>query len=909
MPRRVACMLIPTPFVGLSVPIALSPALPSSASSSSVFALMRRLVRPSRVRCPLHLTRADAVACLGDGHTAVLPEAVVDAITAERRRLALGSEASASVAGRSPDPGETWISWLQALPWTGSAPPPSRPDVAAALDRSHAALGGVKTAIVDHACASVRHGSTLCLVGPPGVGKTSLAQALGDATGRPLARISCGAWRDESDIRGHNRTWRASQPGAILRELRRVRCRWPVFVLDEVDKLGPEAAAVLLEVLDPVQSATFRDAYVEVPFDLAGVLFVATANNAAAIPPALRDRLELVSVPAYSVADKVAIAADKLLPTALEATGARLELSPAACEGLVRHYTREPGVRALERVVLRLCDRVARAASPRPVVVEPAGLAAWLGEPPALFDDEPAARAKAVADADLPAAGQREAYRLLEAIDGRSAFPYDRPVALVKLDVLLNTAWPGCGPALSPARGRKPASLFPAEVARRVQSRVVGHRSAVAALLPSLCSRRGGASLPAVVLEGPAGTGKTLLAVLALEAAGYDAAVIDCGGLLSVDHLVGDDREGPGAILKGLRRRSHRPVGLVLDDVDRLDLASVTKALRAVLSAREGVASPFLDCWLRVPIALESVPIVATARRLEGMSDAFRSAFRVVALHGYDDELKLRIARRYLWPACIELHHVGRRRSAFDEPVVRALVSQSRAEGGVSGLSGRIASWCSRLNSDASPATPLVALPSAPAAGGVGRTLALFVGPAGGHAALLEVATSPGRGSLVLTGSQRRLFRESVRTARQWLVSHGAQLGLPPGWHASLDVHVHVGRMAVRKSGSSAGLALVAALASALSSRPLPGGVALTGEVGLDDEVRPVGGLPEKAIAAGRAGVVCLYVPAVNRPELELTALPPLPDGLRVVYASSVGATLRQLLGFPEPSESAASRS
>lgn len=140
----------------------------------------------------------------------------------------------------------------------------------------------------------------ICFVGPPGVGKTSLAHSIAAALGRAAAEVACGGLRDETHLRGHNRTWRFSQPGAILRELRRVGYRDPVFVLDGIDKLVPDPAAVLLEVLDPGRRGQFRDAFIELPFDLSDVVFIATANEEAPIPPTLRDRLDVIRLPAYS---------------------------------------------------------------------------------------------------------------------------------------------------------------------------------------------------------------------------------------------------------------------------------------------------------------------------------------------------------------------------------------------------------------------------------------------------------------------------------------------------------------------------------------------------------------------------------------------------------------------------------
>ncbi len=268
-----------------------------------------------------------------------------------------------SMAGQSPEAGmvRTYLEWILDLPWEASAAP--EPDIAAVravLDADHHGLEKVKKRILEYLAVRKVKGTTkgpiLCLIGPPGVGKTSLGKSIARALGREFVRVSLGGVHDEAQIRGHRRTYVGALPGQIIQGMKKAGTTTPVFMLDEVDKLASDyrgdPSSALLEVLDPEQNDTFADHYLEIPYDLSKVVFVATANVGDTIPPPLRDRMEIIEIPGYTRAEKLSIARRHLLPKQLHEhgmTGEQIEVTDEAIETVIDRYTREAGVRSLER--------------------------------------------------------------------------------------------------------------------------------------------------------------------------------------------------------------------------------------------------------------------------------------------------------------------------------------------------------------------------------------------------------------------------------------------------------------------------------------------------------------------------------------------------------------------------------
>ena len=288
-----------------------------------------------------------------------------------------------------------YLDWLTGLPWKARTKTTIKLDKAQTiLDADHYGLDEVKDRILEYLAVQKRvkkvRGSILCLVGPPGVGKTSLGQSIAKATHRKYVRMALGGVRDEAEIRGHRRTYIGSMPGKLVQKLSKVAVRNPLFLLDEIDKMGMDhrgdPASALLEVLDPEQNSTFNDHYLEVDFDLSDVMFVCTANSMN-IPAPLLDRMEIIRIPGYTEEEKINIAKRYLLPKQKQLNGLKekeMDLSEAGLRDMVRYYTREAGVRSLEREIAKLCRKVIKEhlldkTSSQETTISPEDLESYLG--------------------------------------------------------------------------------------------------------------------------------------------------------------------------------------------------------------------------------------------------------------------------------------------------------------------------------------------------------------------------------------------------------------------------------------------------------------------------------------------------------------------------------------------------
>jgi ATP-dependent Lon protease len=318
-----------------------------------------------------------------------LPEEAKKTVTRELDRMAKMNQSSAEYTVV-----RTYLEWLLDVPWSVSTKDNLNiSDAETVLNNDHYGLDKVKKRILEYLAVrklkDEMRGPILCFVGPPGVGKTSLGKSIANALGRKFVRMSLGGVRDEAEIRGHRRTYIGALPGRIIQGIRKAGSNNPVFMLDEIDKIGMDfrgdPASALLEVLDPEQNSSFSDHYLEVPFDLSKVLFIATGNILDTIPPPLRDRMEIIEIPSYVEEEKLHIAKNYLIPKQLREHGlgsSHIVFGDDALHKVIRNYTKEAGVRTLERKIADICRGVAKRVADGErdeIIIDVASLHKYLG--------------------------------------------------------------------------------------------------------------------------------------------------------------------------------------------------------------------------------------------------------------------------------------------------------------------------------------------------------------------------------------------------------------------------------------------------------------------------------------------------------------------------------------------------
>ena len=948
---------------------------------------------------------AEARDVLGQLEAADLPvDVLARALDELRLAQTLGNEAGAVSLER--------LALLAVLPWTARAP--ERVDIEAAmaeLDAAHAGRPEAKMRIrrflatrqlnsatwtvegrAGGSCGrdpaapaalrrlvvrpprSAMRAPVLCFAGPPGGGKTSLAKLIARALRRPAVLVALGGVWDEAAIRGLPTTFRTPEAGRIVQALEEAGVRNPVIILDEIDKVGGrthnhgDPAVALLELLDPEQNTRFRDVYLDVPFDLSEVLFIATANDLSAVPAPLRDRLEVIEAPGYTDDEKVdivrrALWQDQLEVAGLSATGfwtrtpaaghragpeartgrrvavevldgetaavsrpGSIEVTDAAVLAVVRCHTCEAGVRQLARRLGAICQFVAcrgvETGDTTPVtVVADAEEGARL---------EPTHRPLTVAEVLGPPRYDSLPDHVRDALSRER----DLVLGLHPADpaAIAAQAWIEVMEAV-PWRRAPAGTLDTPRVMRRTLDREhVGRDHEKDQALDYLASRpaaaeRHRAGLPAAAatvlcLVGPAGIGRTAFARALAAALGRRFLRVSLAGVENPAAVHGAARTapeaGPGRVVSALRRLGPLPgqAGdnplVLLGELDRVGEAAADALLGALDPARN---CAFRDRYLGLPLDLTGVLFVAAATDPGRIPPLLRERLELLPLAGYDDEEKHRIATRHLIRQRLAQHGLSPDELSFSPAALRLLIRGYAREPGVRLLDDRIDTLCrraARLRADGS--SPPGAMKPETVARWLGaprfrdeeltgRTrrpgvaLGLGVTARGGDVLVVEAARLPGGGALRVTGTVGPKLTESAQVAVTWVRANAGRFAaLHAGFDDATDLHVHLPDAGWSKDGASAGVTLAVAIVSTLTARPVQGDVAMTGELTLGGQVEPVAGIREKVLAACRAGMATVVLPAANEPDVGENFPRGLPDGISVHYAETMDQVLKVAL-------------
>ena len=814
---------------------------------------------------------------------------------------------------------------LADLPWRGREV--ETIDVQCAerhLDDRHFGLAEAKTRILEY--LAVRHrtraarGSVLCLVGPPGVGKTSLAASIAEALGRKFAEISCNGLRETADVHGARRDYAASQPGQIMQQLRSVGAKNPVFVLDEIDKVSPQAADALLDALDSTRNDRFHDIYVGVPFDLSETLFVATANMTEEIPTTLRNRLEVIEIAGYSETEKFEIAKRLLVPAQIRdhrLTGDQIEFRDEALRAMIRDHASEMGVRDLARSVSAICRRAvlwletSSDRNPPKVTVNETMVGEVLGKQTGHDGGLPGVerlRAMIERGTSLSPEARRHAKDELELMLSRSPRDSDYQDRLTYLRWLTRLPWH--------ARDKERIDLR--RTRELLDERHWGLVTAKRRILEYLAVRKLGGGKGAILcLVGPPGVGKTSLARSIATAIGRKFTAFSCAGLSDGTELRGHNRTWrgaqPGRLLREFVKTGAKNPVLMLDEIDKISRVwnsggDPESALLEVLDPTQN--DRFVDNYVEVPFDLSEVFFVATANEWDQIAVPLQDRLEVIELPGYSDEEKFEVAVAHLVGRQLVENGLMAAQVRFTDGALHALIRGYTREAGVRDLERRIGAVCRqvalrRAEGDESPAeiterTVADMLGATPHAdevvsermGRPGVAIGLSWTRVGGDVLFVEARRMRGNGVLTLTGQLGDVMKESAHAALSWLRANAARYGIDPRFYETAEVHLHVPAGAIPKDGPSAGVAIVAALVSELTGVTVRGDRAVTGEITLSGDVLAVGGIKQKVLAARRLGIAEVILPKRNAKDVAKD----IGDGSGLRYVSTLDEALELML-------------
>jgi ATP-dependent Lon protease len=823
------------------------------------------------------------------------------------------------------------------------------------LDAEHFGLNKVKTQILDGLAArtfqSKQNAKILCLSGPPGVGKTSIGKSIANSLGRKFVRISLGGIHDEAEIRGHRKTYIGAMPGRIIKAIKEAGSCNPVILLDEIEKLGSshngDPAAALLEVLDPGQNSEFTDHFLEVPFDLSQVMFVATCNDLSKVPAPLRDRMEVIRLSGYTYEEKLEIANKHLVPKSIKDSGLAdkgLCISPEVVEEIISGYTCEAGVRDLKRYIDKLCSKFARALkeSSESHQENPEGLETKHEESETMLKNYEAisfttenlhehlgprkfrsdcnfnTKTAGISNWDklentkLSPEAYLEAKNLLDRLESMPGNSSEKSVIENQLDCIFSMPWnvfTTDNQDLENAQSILDAEHF-------------GLNKVKTQILDGLAARTFQSKQNAKILclSGPPGVGKTSIGKSIANSLGRKFVRISLGGIHNEAEIRGHRKTYigamPGRIIKAIKEAGSCNPVILLDEIEKLGSSHNGDPAAALLEVLDpGQNSEFTDHFLEVPFDLSQVMFVATCNDLSKVPGPLKDRMEVIRLSGYTYEEKLEIANKHLVPKSIKDSGLADKGLCISPEVVEEIISGYTCEAGVRDLKRYIDKLCSKfartlkenqtallftlenlhehlghriLKPEKSSNKHRIGVVNGLSYNSIGGNCV------GGSILKVETAIMPGKGKLILTGHLGDDMKESAIAARSYVRAHAKDFGIEDETFANNDLHVHFPEAAMPKDGPSAGLAITTSILSACTGRPVDCSYAMTGEVSLDGSALKIGGLKEKSLGAKQYGIKTIIVPEENRHDAEET----IEDvkGIEFVFVDNVSQVIDRVL-------------
>lgn len=765
----------------------------------------------------------------------------------------------------------------------------------------------------------------LCLVGKPGTGKTSIGKVLADALGKNFVRIALGGVASEAEIRGHRRTYVGAMPGRIMDAIRRAGTRNPVCILDEIDKLSSGAgnrngdpAAALLEALDPQQNNEFHDHFLDLPFDLSKVIFIATANDLHTIPAALKDRMDIVQVPAYTVDEKITIAQKIILPRLIKRAGFGIEREPHISADVIRatinNYTFEDGLRGLTNKLNILMAKHARSIiDGEEITFTVDNLHLYLGEAHAQLE-ELKRKAKEV-EPFLSAKTRKTLFDNIERYDKLKEDDPGRPRLYDYIHLIVSLPW-----------GKHTEDTTDmAVVSHKLESSHYGLDKVNERVLDYLALRTRNPHARATILclVGPPGVGKTSVGEAIAQALGKKFERVALGGSHTENHIRGTSRTfvgaEPGAIIKALEQAQSSNSLIMLDEIDKIQSGGSNgdpaAALLEVLDPAQNNA--FVDKYINIEFDLSDTLFIATANDISRIPLPLYDRMEMIELEGYNTQQKIQIARRHLIPRLLKQANLEADGPIFTDRLLRAVIRSYTMEAGVRKLNiclntlvakyARALALGKDISFDPDNLIPHLGAPIAnmdpmPQEDRIGVVNGLYYSLAGGGVNQHEVMVLPGSGKITLTGQMGQSMEEACRMALSLAYTAGVEYGVDPSAEKrnSVDIHLHVPSGAYTKNdGASGGTATTVAFISALTNRPIRHNYAMTGTMSFQGNVGAIGGLDQKIEGARRNGMDYVIVPRANMGDIQ--AMKKVPTGIEIIYVDTLKEVLDLVLLDPLP--------